>query len=420
MRPVPSYGAGQPVAQLLALRLLAAAAHQGGGEQRLGLPAHLQPHPGHAAEQARLDAEQRVVEQRLGVPDQLLPVLDQIGAAGVQEAHLRIGVDRRAVGQRPVQLGDMAAVQPVRGVREQQVPAGLQHRLHPPAQPVPGVQGAAVRGALLAEAVPVPVHLQQRGGGVGPQRVQAEPGVGHARVEPDRGPELLLGLDVGAHGVRVHAAQPGEVGRGARAVGAEVHQSPPIVPPRPSPPPAPTAMRRAEVEPGGGTPCRRPHPPASYPRTGRHRRARFPAELRGGVPLAVASPPRPPSRSSARPLGGASCGRPVACGCVVAGRAVPRAPEKRSPSARRAPRKGRGELRAQPGCTVSSDVAASGNDPRGRGARERGGAGGRAGQDEAPGHGGTTGGSVLRAAFRGRLVENVIAPRASGQVRHRV
>ena len=94
-------GAGQPVAQLLALRLLAAAAHQGGGQQRLGLAVHLQADPGHAAEQPGLDAEQRVVEQRFGVPDQLLPVLDQIGAAGVQEADLGIGVDRRAARPAP-------------------------------------------------------------------------------------------------------------------------------------------------------------------------------------------------------------------------------------------------------------------------------------------------------------------------------
>ncbi len=66
--------AGQPVAQLLALWLLAAAAHQGGGEQRLGLPEHLEAHPGHPPEQTGLDAEHGVVDQWIGVPDQLLPV----------------------------------------------------------------------------------------------------------------------------------------------------------------------------------------------------------------------------------------------------------------------------------------------------------------------------------------------------------
>ncbi|CAM5383079.1 hypothetical protein SPURM210S_00848 [Streptomyces purpurascens] len=81
--------------------------------------------------------------------DQLLPVLDQIGAAGVQEADLGVGVHRRQSGEGPVQLGDVAAVQPVRGVREQQVAGALQHRLHPPSQPIPGVEGAAVAGALL-------------------------------------------------------------------------------------------------------------------------------------------------------------------------------------------------------------------------------------------------------------------------------
>ena len=158
------------------------------------------------------------VEQRLGVPYELVPVLDEVGAAGVQEAHLGVGVDRRAAGQRLVQLGDMAAVEPVGGVGEQQIAAGLQHRLHPPAQPVPGVEGASVAGALLAEAVAVAVHPQQRDGGVGAQRVQTEPGVGHRRVEPHRGPELLLGLRIGAHGVGVDRAQPGEFGRGGRAL----------------------------------------------------------------------------------------------------------------------------------------------------------------------------------------------------------
>ena len=46
-------GAGQPVAQLLALRLLAAAAHQRGGQQRLRLAVHLQPDPGHARRRGR-------------------------------------------------------------------------------------------------------------------------------------------------------------------------------------------------------------------------------------------------------------------------------------------------------------------------------------------------------------------------------
>ncbi len=69
-------------------------------------------------------------------------------------------------------------------------------------------------GALLAEAVAVAVHAQQRGGGVGAQRVQAEPGVGHRRIDADRDPELLLGLRVRAHGVGVDGAQPGEFGRG--------------------------------------------------------------------------------------------------------------------------------------------------------------------------------------------------------------
>lgn len=87
-------GAGQPVAQLLALGLLAAAAHQRGRQQRLGLPVHLQTHPGHTAEEPGLDAEQRVVDEGLGVPDQLVPVLDEIGPAGVQKAHLGVGVDR--------------------------------------------------------------------------------------------------------------------------------------------------------------------------------------------------------------------------------------------------------------------------------------------------------------------------------------
>ena len=173
-----------------------------------------------------LDAEQRIVEQRVGVPDELVPVLDQVGAAGVQEADLGVGVDRRQPGQRPVQLRHMAAVQPVRGVREQQIARALQHRLHPPAQPVPGVEGAAMPGALLAEAVAVAVHPQQRGRGVDAQGVQSEPAVGHAGVDPYRGAELLLGLRVGAHRVGVHAAQPGEVGRGLRALRAEVHHVP--------------------------------------------------------------------------------------------------------------------------------------------------------------------------------------------------
>ena len=111
----------------------------------------------------------------------------------------------------------MAAVEPVRGVREQQIARALQHGLHPPAQPVPGVEGAPVAGALFPEALAVPVHPQQRGGGVDAQRVQPEPAVGHAGIEPHRRAELLLRLRVGAHRVGVHAAQPGEVGRGLRA-----------------------------------------------------------------------------------------------------------------------------------------------------------------------------------------------------------
>lgn len=219
-------GPGQPVPQLLALRLLAAAAHQGRRQQRLGLSVHLQADPGHPAEQTGLDAQQGVVEQRVGVPDQLLPVLDQIGAAGVQEADLVIGVDGRQPGERTVQFGHMAAVQPVRGVRQQQVARTLQHRLHPPAQPVPGVEGAAVPGPLLAEALAVPEHPQQRGRRVDAQRVQSEPAVGHSGIDPHRGAELLLRLRIGAHRVGVHASQPGEVGRGVGALRAEVHHVP--------------------------------------------------------------------------------------------------------------------------------------------------------------------------------------------------
>lgn len=181
---------------------------------------------------------------------QLVPVLDQVGPAGVQETDVRIGVDRRALGQGPVQLRDVAAVEPVGGVREQQVAAGLQHRLHPPAQPVPGVHGAAVRAALLAETVAVPVHLQQRGGGVRPQRVQPEPGVRHAGVEADRDAELLLGLGVGAHGVGVDSPHPGEVGGGAGMLCAEVHQ----VPTSPFPP-VPPAVRRSNQVTRSGSWC---------------------------------------------------------------------------------------------------------------------------------------------------------------------
>lgn len=40
----------------------------------------------------------------------------------MQEPHLRIGVHGRQPRQRPVELGDVPAVQPVGGVGEQQVP----------------------------------------------------------------------------------------------------------------------------------------------------------------------------------------------------------------------------------------------------------------------------------------------------------
>lgn len=219
-------GARQPVPQLLALRLLAAAAHQRGRQQRLGLSVHLQTHPGHAAEETCLDAQHRIVDQRLGVAHELLPVLDQIGAAGVQKPDLRIGVDRRQSGERPVELGHMAAVQPVGGVRQQEIARALQHGLDPPAQPVPGVERAAVAGALLAEAFAVAVHAQQRGRGVDAQRMESEPAVGHPGVEPHGAAELLLRLGVGPHGVGVHAAHPGEVGRGRCALSADVHQVP--------------------------------------------------------------------------------------------------------------------------------------------------------------------------------------------------
>ncbi len=76
----------------------------------------------------------------------------------MQEAHLGIGVDGRQAGQRPVQLRDMTAVEPVRGVREQEVARALQHRLHPPAEPVPRVECATVARALLTEAVPMAEH----------------------------------------------------------------------------------------------------------------------------------------------------------------------------------------------------------------------------------------------------------------------
>ena len=123
------------------------------------------------------------------------------------------------------------------------------------------------RAALLAEAVAVPVHPQQRGRGVGAQRVQPEPGVGHPGVEPDRGAELLLGLGVGAHRVGVHGPQPGEIGRGARVPCAEVHQVPTSR--------APGAARRTplqrdyakrELVPGIALPSGAAHPLASYPR----------------------------------------------------------------------------------------------------------------------------------------------------------
>ncbi|GAA3112614.1 hypothetical protein GCM10020254_68550 [Streptomyces goshikiensis] len=57
--------------------------------------------------------------------------------------------------------------------------------------------------------------------------MQAQPGVGHRRIEPYGGPELLLGLRVRAHGAGVDPAQPGEFGRGVRAArSAEVHHIP--------------------------------------------------------------------------------------------------------------------------------------------------------------------------------------------------
>ena len=74
--------------------------------------------------------------------------------------------------------------------------------------------------ALLTEALPVLVHAQQRGGGVGAQCVQPEPAVGHARVEAHGRVELLLGLCVLPHGVGVHSAQPGEIGRGVQVLAA--------------------------------------------------------------------------------------------------------------------------------------------------------------------------------------------------------
>ncbi len=76
----------------------------------------------------------------------------------MQEPHLGIGVDGRQARQRPVQFRDMAAVQPVRGVREEQIARALQHRLHPPTEPVPRVERAAMTGALLTEAVAMAVH----------------------------------------------------------------------------------------------------------------------------------------------------------------------------------------------------------------------------------------------------------------------
>ncbi len=123
----------------------------------------------------------------------------------------------RALLQGVVQLGEVAPVQPVRGVREGEVPAGLQDRLHPPAQPVPGTERASVPPPLLAEPFLVAVHREQRAGGVAAQRVQAEPGVGHAGVEPDGGAELLLGPGVGPGRVGVHGTQPGAVGEPVRS-----------------------------------------------------------------------------------------------------------------------------------------------------------------------------------------------------------
>ncbi|OEV30686.1 hypothetical protein AN219_09580 [Streptomyces nanshensis] len=247
-------GACEPVAQLLALRLLAAAAHQSGRQQRFRLPVHLQTHPRHPREQPRLYAQQSVVDERFGVRHQALPVLGEVSAARVEEPHLRVGLHGGTVRERPVQLGDVPSVQPVRRVRQQQITVALQHRLHPPPQPVPGVEVTGVPGALFAEAAAVLVHAQQRRGGVGAQRVQPQPAVGHAGVEPHRRVELLLGLGVLADGVGVHAPQPGKVGRGVQmraALRAVIHHVPhetsPVIRRRPARsvpgPPAPEPRR---------------------------------------------------------------------------------------------------------------------------------------------------------------------------------
>ncbi|CAG7653922.1 hypothetical protein SBRY_60306 [Actinacidiphila bryophytorum] len=91
------------------------------------------------------------------------------------------------------------------------------------------------------------------------------------------------------------------------------------------------------------------------------------AHSRQASPCPPSSPAPPPGRG--RPEVTATC-RGVACfRCAVIGRAVPRAPQKRSPCGKRAPAQGRGELRDKPAR---------------RGGRE-GAAGGRAGR---PGEGG--------------------------------
>src|SRR5690606_15937386 len=204
-------------------------------------------------------------------------------------------------------------------------------------------------GALLAEAVPVPEHAQQRGRRVDPQGVQPEPAVGHPGVDPYRVPELLLGLRIGAHGVGVDAPQPGQVGRGLRALRAEVHR----VPHEPCP-------RRC---------AGRPSSVGSLGRT---------AVPRTGVAGARSSVPRP--HRGHRTRGGAT-----AVGCRPAG-------------------------------------AVEGGGTRGRRAvteRDEGGAGGvrrgRSGQNEAPDHGGTTGGFVSASGPEGPHIENVRPVRPGGQ-----
>ncbi len=222
----------QPVPQLLALRLLAAAAHQRRRQQRLRLVVHLQPHARHAREEAGLDAQQRIAGQAGGEAVQPLPVLGEVAAAGVQEARAGVRLGRGALGQRTVQLRHAPPVQQVRCVGEPQVAGAFQHRLDPPAQPIPRAQRASVPGALLAETGPVTVHLRERGRYVRPQRVQPEPGVRHARVLADRGAELLLRLGIRRRGIGVDAAQPGQVGAGVRtarigrALRARNHEDP--------------------------------------------------------------------------------------------------------------------------------------------------------------------------------------------------